>query len=198
MMMLRFNPVTGEIELAPTSSQRPGPEGAPGTPGKHGRNGTDGCDGKDGIDGRDGKNGVDGSNGKDGVDGSNGRNGRNGNTIRYGNQPPQPSDGTPGDLYIDLSRWIIYGPMGTDLSWPVGVSLIGPPGPRGLDGEPGKPGKDGKDGRPGERGERGPQGKQGQTAFSDSESKLHQLAVAVVHEAGTRGSPRTPVTLMVN
>ena len=197
-MMLRFNPVTGEIELAPASSQRPGPEGSPGTPGKHGRNGTDGCDGKDGVDGRDGKDGVDGRDGKDGADGRNGRNGSNGNTIRYGHQPPQSSDGTPGDLYIDLSQWTIYGPMGPDLSWPIGTSLIGPQGPRGSDGEPGKPGKDGKDGRPGERGEKGLQGERGSTGLTDPESKLHQLALAVVNEAGTQGNFRTPVTLKVN
>jgi hypothetical protein len=42
------------------------------------------------------------------------------------------------------------------------------------------------------------QGERGATSLSDSESKLHQLAIAVVNEAGTRGTSRTPVTLTVN
>jgi len=196
--MLRFNPVTGEIELAPTSSQRPGPDGEPGKPGRHGKDGKDGRDGKDGVDGRNGKDGVDGQNGKDGVDGRNGKNGRDGNTIRYGSQPPGTTDGTPGDLYIDISRWVIYGPMQSDLSWPGGVSMIGPPGPTGETGEPGKNGQDGKNGQRGERGERGLQGERGSTGLSDPESKLHQLAIAVVQEAESRSTPRTPITLKVS
>jgi len=158
--MLRFNPVTGEVDLAPVFSQRPGPAGEAGAPGLQGEPGANGKDGKDGRDGRPGRDGVAGQNGYDG---------RDGNTLLNGPGAPSPAVGNHGDFYMDIASWTIYGPK-NHTSWPEGVCLRGPqgiPGTNGNDGADGKDGKDGrdgvdgKDGRDGKNGERGLQGPPG-------------------------------------
>ena len=156
--MLRFNPVTGQLDIAPVWSQRPGPPGHDGDPGDPGDPGKDGEDGKDGRHGKDGENGKDGKDGKDG---------RDGNTLLHGTSPPTNDLGRPNDFYIDIVRWNIYGPKRLDNNWGPGVSLKGAPGDAGKDGKDGQDGKDGengkdgKEGKNGKDGERGPRGLQG-------------------------------------
>jgi hypothetical protein len=153
--MLRFNPVTGEVDLAPVFSQRPGPPGDDGAPG---RQGDPGNDGKDGRDGKDGKPGKDGKDGKDGRDGS------DANTILHGLKPPQATDGIQGDFYIDITSWNIFGPKHANGHWPMGVCMAGQkgdPGAPGKDGKDGINGKDGKDGANGKEGQRGQEGPPG-------------------------------------
>jgi hypothetical protein len=150
--MLRFNPVTGEVDLAPVFSQRPGPPGADGAPGLQGDPGNDGKNGRDGKEGRPGKDGKDGKDGRDGSDA---------NTILNGLQPPQASDGIPGDFFIDVSTWTIYGPKHSNGHWPLGVCMAGQKGPAGPAGKDGKDGLNGKDGKAGANGKDGARGKEG-------------------------------------
>ena len=170
--MLRFNPITGEVELAPTFSQRPGIPGL---------NGRDGKDGLDGANGRNGRDGQDAAPATPGTHGKNGRDGQDGNTLLHGMGPPGPQQGRTNDFYIDIKAWHIYGPKRSDGSWSAGVSLTGPPGKRGEDGTDGKDGvdgkngvdgKDGKDGKIGPAGERGPRGFDGLTVSKKDDQPL--------------------------
>ena len=76
--------------------------------------------------------GRDGVNGSNGMNGTNGTNGTDGKTILFGDNPPTPGDGTPGDFYVRTGpNPIWYGPKDNENTWPDGVSLVGPQGPAG-------------------------------------------------------------------
>lgn len=83
------------------------PNGLRGEPGAPGRNGIDGKSGLDGRNGRDGRPGQDG---------------RDGATIHFGDGPPSPALGSPGDGYIDRVNWRFYGPK-TEYGWGQGHDL---------------------------------------------------------------------------
>jgi hypothetical protein len=57
-----------------------------------------------------------------------------------------PADAVPGDFYVDTATDTLYGPatgLPGQLSWGVGVSLIGPTGPQGPQGPQGPEGPPG-------------------------------------------------------
>ena len=87
---------------------------------------------------------LSGTNGQDGADGT------NGNTILNG--PVNPTtQGVDGDFYINTVTNMFFGPKAT-VSWPAGVSLVGPPGADGQDGTNGNDGQDGTNGNDGQDG----------------------------------------------
>ncbi len=74
-----------------------------------------------------------------GEDGDDGADGDDGLTLLNGVLPPDNGIGENGDFYIDTNTYYIYGPKALD-AWPIGVSLIGPPGNDGADGDDGNDG----------------------------------------------------------
>ncbi len=93
--------------------------------------------GPQGIQGIQGPQGVAGVNGINGANGADGTNGANGTNVLNGTGAPSGGTGVNGDFYIDTSVYDIYGPK--NVTWPVGVSLVGPQGPSGsvTDGDKG-------------------------------------------------------------
>lgn len=69
--------------------------------------------------------------------------GPQGKTVRYGDGAPSNALGADDDFYIATDTSMIYGPK-TAGAWPVGKSLIGPPGGGGPPGNTGAPGANGK------------------------------------------------------
>jgi hypothetical protein len=70
-----------------------------------------------------------------GDDGAAGASGANGLTVLNGNgaPPAAATPGEPGDFYIDVGAWTIYGPKaGNDTTWPGPFSLVGTNGANGL------------------------------------------------------------------
>jgi hypothetical protein len=96
--------------------------------------------------------GPQGPQGIQGPVGPNGPEGPPGNTIHYGARDPIPSDGMPGDSWINTATNKIFGPKSTAGRWPAGVSLIGPQGPQGIQGIQGPQGNQGIQGPPGQDG----------------------------------------------
>jgi hypothetical protein len=58
-------------------------------------------------------------------------------TLLTGNAPPVDADGADGDLFIDLTNKVIYGPKAMG-SWPAGVKLEGEKGDPGTNGVSGR------------------------------------------------------------
>jgi integrin beta 8 len=92
--------------------------------------------------------GVDGANG---IDGTNGVDGQDGNTILSGNTDPNNTQGTDGDIYINIATNTYFGPKTAGV-WGAGTSLIGPAGADGADGADGTNGIDGINGTDGQDG----------------------------------------------
>ena len=99
-----------------------GPQGPQGIQGEQGPEGPQGPQGIQGIQGIQGPAGEDGD---DGLAGSDGR------TILSGSGAPT-TQGEDGDFYLDTAASTLYGPK--NVTWPAGVSLIGPAGAAGADG----------------------------------------------------------------
>lgn len=90
--------------------------------------------------------------------------------LTTGSGEPSPDSGDEGDLYIDTSAYLFYGPKGSE-GWGSGISLIGsdgtagPPGPQGDVGPAGPQGDTGATGPQGATGAAGPQGPSGETGL---------------------------------
>ena len=95
-----------------------------------------------------------------------GEQGAAGATILSGIIDPVNGQGVDGDFYINTVSNEYFGPK-VGGSWPVGVSMVGPPGtsgaqgPQGIQGPAGNDGNDGADGAQGPQGIQGPQGDAG-------------------------------------
>jgi hypothetical protein len=77
--------------------------------------------------------------------------------LTTGSGEPSPDSGDEGDLYIDTSAYLFYGPKGSE-GWGSGISLIGPDGAAGPAGSQGDVGPAGPQGDTGATGPVGPQG----------------------------------------
>ena len=94
--------------------------------GPQGPHGIQGIQGPEGPQGQQGIQGIQGPAGEDGADGLAGSDGR---TILSGSGAPT-TQGEDGDFYLDTAASSIYGPK--NVTWPAGVSLIGPAGADGV------------------------------------------------------------------
>jgi hypothetical protein len=90
-----------------------------------------------------------------GATGSRGASGAAGVRWYRGNGSPTANVGGDGDMYLDSTNVVLFGPKGSG-SWPAGVVLRGPTGPAGSGG-----GGVGSVGPTGERGPTGPAGASG-------------------------------------
>ena len=75
-----------------------------------------------------GPQGIQGPAGADGIDGLDGADGR---TTLSGTVDPT-TEGEDGDFYINTATSVLFGPK--NVTWPSGVSLVGPAGTNGEDG----------------------------------------------------------------
>ena len=85
-----------------------------------------------GPQGETGLTGAEGPQGPQGTQGPAGSDGIDGRTILSGSGAPT-TQGEDGDFYLDTAASTLYGPK--NVTWPAGVSLIGPAGVDGTDGE---------------------------------------------------------------
>jgi hypothetical protein len=95
-----------------------------------------------------------------GATGSRGASGAAGVRWYRGNGSPTANVGGDGDMYLDSTNVVLFGPKGSG-SWPAGVVLRGPTGPAGSGG--GGVGSVGPTGERGSTGERGAAGLDGQS-----------------------------------
>lgn len=93
-----------------------------------GEQGIQGDEGPIGNTGPQGPQGIQGPAGADGIDGLDGADGR---TILSGTVDPT-TEGVDGDFYLNTATSTLFGPK--NVTWPTGVSLIGPAGADGADG----------------------------------------------------------------
>ena len=105
-----------------------GAQGPQGIQGPEGPQGPQGAQGIQGIQGPEGPQGPQGPAGPAGEDGADGLAGSDGRTVLSGSGAPT-TQGEDGDFYLDTATSTLYGPK--NVTWPAGVSLIGPAGADG-------------------------------------------------------------------
>jgi hypothetical protein len=66
-----------------------------------------------------------------GLAGSTGIPGKDGRTLLNGIKDPESTVGLPGDMFINATTKVLFGPKDVVTGWPVGVSMVGPQGPGG-------------------------------------------------------------------
>ena len=93
-----------------------------GPQGETGPAGPTGATGAIGPQGPQGPQGIQGPAGTDGIDGLDGTDGR---TILSGVVDPT-TEGVDGDFYLNTATSVLFGPK--NVTWPTGVSLVGPDG----------------------------------------------------------------------
>lgn len=114
-----------------------GPTGPTGPPGATGAQGATGAPGPTGSQGPSGQTGSQGPAGQTGPQGAIGPIGPQGISIQSGAGAPSNTTGNNGDLYLDLTNSILYGPKAAGV-WPTpGKSLVGPQGATGPQGPQG-------------------------------------------------------------
>jgi hypothetical protein len=69
--------------------------------------------------------------GAQGLAGSTGLPGKDGRTLLNGSKDPESTIGGPGDMFINTTTKVLFGPKNVDGTWPAGVSMVGPQGPGG-------------------------------------------------------------------
>jgi len=115
-----------------------------------------------GVQGQPGSTGITGAAGITGKDGSNGKDGK---TLWNGVKDPESTWGAPGDMFINATTKVLFGPKNLDGSWPAGVAMVGAQGATGLTGASGAAGPSGPQG-PGGSGSAGATGAVGATGAS--------------------------------
>ena len=63
--------------------------------------------------------------------GAQGLSGKDGKTLWNGIKDPENTLGVPGDMFINTTTKVLFGPKDDVNGWPAGVSLVGPQGPGG-------------------------------------------------------------------
>lgn len=63
--------------------------------------------------------------------GAQGLSGKDGKTLWNGIKDPENTVGVPGDMFINTTTKVLFGPKDDVNGWPAGVSLVGPQGPGG-------------------------------------------------------------------
>lgn len=87
---------------------------------------------------------------------------KDGKSILSGFYLPLEDEGQPGDFFLNLNTYTLYGPKSLQNRWPtLGVPLIGPAGPQGAKGDVGAIGPKGDKGDKGDAGPAGATGAQG-------------------------------------
>jgi hypothetical protein len=66
-----------------------------------------------------------------GAQGATGVSGANGRTLLNGIKDPDSTVGAQGDMFINTTTNVLFGPKNIDGTWPAGVSIVGPRGPGG-------------------------------------------------------------------
>lgn len=99
---------------------------------------------------------------------------KNGSGLLTGYGRPSNDYGNEGDLYLDLSTYMLY--IKSANGWQENGSLKGEDGKDGQDGQDGRDGQDGHDGKDGKDGKDGQDGQDGQNAIVD-ESGLTFFAI---------------------
>ena len=66
-----------------------------------------------------------------GAQGATGISGTNGRTLLNGIKDPDSTVGAPGDMFINATTNVLFGPKNVDGTWPAGVSIVGPRGSGG-------------------------------------------------------------------
>jgi len=108
--------------------------------------------------------GLQGIKGDPGAQGAAGANGLDGKSILTGTLVPDKTIGNIGDLYLNTSTHVLYGPKTESTMWEVGAtSLVGPDGSPGTPGATGLTGPQGLKGDTGAQGSVGPAGPKGDT-----------------------------------
>jgi len=115
-----------------------------------------------GVQGQPGSTGITGAAGIAGKDGSNGKDGK---TLWNGVKDPESMWGAPGDMFINATTKVLFGPKNLDGSWPAGIAMVGAQGATGLTGATGVAGPSGPQG-PGGSGSAGATGAVGATGAS--------------------------------
>jgi len=124
--------------------------------------------GAQGVAGADGVTGAAGLSGKDGAAGKDGK------TLWNGVKDPESTWGAPGDMFINATSKVLFGPKNLDGSWPAGVAMVGAQGATGLTGATGVAGPSGPQG-PGGSGPAGATGPAG--AAGSSGIAITQLSI---------------------
>ena len=130
-----------------------------------------------GAQGVAGSNGLTGAAGLSGKDGSDGKDGK---TLWNGLKDPEGGWGAPGDMFINATTKVLFGPKNLDGTWPVGVSMVGPAGSAGAAGLTGSVGPQGPGGS-------GPAGATGATGANGTNATIAitELSVCDGTDAGT-------------
>jgi hypothetical protein len=102
-----------------------------------------------GVQGEAGSTGITGAAGIAGKDGADGKDGK---TLWNGVKDPESTWGAPGDMFINATTKVLFGPKNLDGTWPVGVSMVGPAGATGATGLTGLQGPGGANGGSGATG----------------------------------------------
>jgi Collagen triple helix repeat (20 copies)/Protein of unknown function (DUF1566) len=154
--------------------------------GAQGDAGTVGITGAAGLPGVDGKNGLDGKNGADG------------RTLWNGTTDPESTWGVPGDMFINSTTKVLFGPKDLTTGWPAGVPMLGlqgvkgDTGARGLTGPQGSTGASGSTGAAGSNGSNGAAGSNGTNGVngangSDATLTCAQGGTCIVGNTGPGG-----------
>jgi len=69
--------------------------------------------------------------GAQGVAGATGLSGKDGATLWNGIKDPESTVGAPGDMFINATTKVLFGPKDVVTGWPAGVSMVGPQGSSG-------------------------------------------------------------------
>ncbi len=131
-----------------------GQAGAPGLRGARGLNGAIGLNGAPGIDGTTGQTGPQGTPGIRGSDGK---------TLWNGVKDPESTWGAAGDMFINATTKVLFGPKELTTGWPAGVPMLGLTGAKGDIGATGIQGPGGPSGASGASGATGATGSTGST-----------------------------------
>ena len=66
-----------------------------------------------------------------GAQGVIGLSGKDGRTLLNGIKDPESTVGAPGDMFINTTTKVLFGPKEAVTGWPAGISMVGPQGPGG-------------------------------------------------------------------
>jgi hypothetical protein len=66
-----------------------------------------------------------------GLAGSIGMPGKDGRTLLNSIKDPESTVGAPGDMFVNTTTKVLFGPKNVDGTWPAGVSMVGPQGSGG-------------------------------------------------------------------
>ena len=111
--------------------------------------------------GAQGVAGANGLTGAAGIPGKDGAAGKDGKTLWNGVKDPESTWGAPGDMFINATTKVLFGPKELTTGWPAGVPMLGLQGVKGDTGARGLTGPQGSTGATGSTGGAGTSGAAG-------------------------------------